>query len=138
MDLRIADGLASPRLRRPRRNGRSEASRARVDPSRAARRDRRYAGGAEPRHCGCLAPVRRRLARAPRAARRAGLSFRPATLAELYLDQGGVLPNPDLQPERAWSVDAGVRWRGQALTVSVGGFWSRYRELISYELFPPV
>ena len=68
----------------------------------------------------------------------AGLSFRPATLAELYLDQGGVLPNPDLQPERAWSVDAGVRWRGQALTVSVGGFWSRYRELISYELFPPV
>src|SRR5919109_642187 len=67
----------------------------------------------------------------------AGLSFRPPTLSELYLDQGGILPNPDLQSEHAWSVDAGVRWRGKLLTVSVSAFWSRYRELISYELFPP-
>jgi iron complex outermembrane receptor protein len=68
----------------------------------------------------------------------AGLSFRPPTLAELYLDQGGILPNPDLQSEHAWSADAGVRWRGKSLTISVGAFWSRYRDLISYELFPPV
>ena len=68
----------------------------------------------------------------------AGLSFRPPTLSELYLDQGGILPNPDLQSEHAWSVDAGVRWRARAFTVSVGAFWSRYRDLISYELFPPV
>jgi iron complex outermembrane receptor protein len=35
-------------------------------------------------------------------------------------------------------LDAGVRWRARAFTVSVGAFWSRYRDLISYELFPPI
>jgi vitamin B12 transporter len=68
----------------------------------------------------------------------AGLSFRPPTLTELYLDQGVVLPNPDLEPEHAWSADAGVRWHGQVLTISAAAFYSRYRELISYELSPPI
>ena len=79
---------------------------------------------------GTLAPIEVRAG--------AGLSFRAPTLSELYLDQGGILPNPDLQSEHAWSVDAGARWRGRSLTIAIGGFLSRYRDLISYELFPPV
>ena len=68
----------------------------------------------------------------------AGLAFRPPTFSELYLDQGAVMPNPDLRPETAWSADAGLRWRGSGLTLSLGAFWSRYRELISYEFNPPI
>jgi len=67
----------------------------------------------------------------------AGRSFRAPSFAELYLDQGAVSPNPDLSPERAWSVDAGAAWRGEQLTLSAGGFWSSYQELILYEQFPP-
>jgi iron complex outermembrane receptor protein len=66
-----------------------------------------------------------------------GLSFRAPTFSELYLDQGGITPNPDLQPERAWSADAGVAWRTSSLTLSASVFWSRYREIILYELYPP-
>jgi iron complex outermembrane receptor protein len=66
-----------------------------------------------------------------------GLSFRPPTFSELYLQQGGVLPNPDLTPEYARSVDAGATWRLGWLTLSAGAFASRYRDLIVYELFPP-
>jgi vitamin B12 transporter len=67
----------------------------------------------------------------------AGASFRPPSFSELYLDQGGVIPNPDLRPERAWSADGGVRWRSERLTLSAGAFVSRYRDLITYELNPP-
>ena len=67
----------------------------------------------------------------------AGWSFRAPTLAELYLDQGSIEPNELLQPEHAWSADAGVAWRGEQATVSIGGFWSRYRQLILYEQYPP-
>ncbi len=66
-----------------------------------------------------------------------GLSFRPASFSELYLDQGGVLPNETLLPERAWSADAGVAWRSSWLTVAANAFWSHYSNLIVYELYPP-
>lgn len=66
-----------------------------------------------------------------------GRSFRSPSFAELYLDQGGVAPNPDLVPERALSLDAGVAWRGQSVTLSFSSFVSFYRDLIIYELFPP-
>jgi iron complex outermembrane receptor protein len=66
-----------------------------------------------------------------------GLSFRPPTFSELYLDRGGMVGNPELQPERAWSVDSGVEWRIGRLALSAGAFWSRYRDLILYQLFPP-
>ena len=62
-----------------------------------------------------------------------GLSFRAPTFSELYLTTGGVGPNPSLQPERAWSVDAGIAWRREKLTLSAGIFSSQYRELIIYE-----
>jgi outer membrane cobalamin receptor len=66
-----------------------------------------------------------------------GLSFRPATLNELYLESGGIISNPDLRPERAWSLDAGATLRSGDFTVSGGLFWSKYRDLIVYDLFPP-
>ncbi len=34
-------------------------------------------------------------------------------------------------------MDAGAEWRLGALTLSSSAFWSRYRELIVYQLFPP-
>jgi iron complex outermembrane receptor protein len=66
-----------------------------------------------------------------------GLSFRPPTLNELYLESGGITSNPDLRPERAWSLDGGITFHHAALRVSAGLFWSRYRDLIVYELYPP-
>jgi hypothetical protein len=65
-----------------------------------------------------------------------GLSFRAPTFSELYLVSGGVGSNPDLRPERAWSVDAGAAWRAGSLTLSAGVFWSQYRDLVVYELHP--
>jgi len=66
-----------------------------------------------------------------------GLSFRPPTLNELHLESGGIVSNPDLQPERAWSLDAGATLRFGEASISAGVFWSHYRDLIVYELFPP-
>ena len=66
-----------------------------------------------------------------------GLSFRPPTLNELYLESGGIASNPGLRPERAWSLDGGITFHRAAWTLSAGVFWSRYRDLVVYELFPP-
>jgi len=66
-----------------------------------------------------------------------GLSFRPPTLNELHLESGGIVSNPDLRPERAWSLDAGATVRFGDAAISGGLFWSTYRDLIVYELFPP-
>ena len=66
-----------------------------------------------------------------------GASFRPPTFSELYLDTGPTQPNPDLRPEHAVAIDAGLRWNGRLFTAAGGIFWSRYRDLILYELFPP-
>jgi vitamin B12 transporter len=68
----------------------------------------------------------------------AGLSFRAPTFSELFLRQGGLAPNPDLTPEHAFSLDAGLGWRTRTLTLLAGAFWSRYRDLIVYEQFPPL
>ena len=66
-----------------------------------------------------------------------GLSFRAPTFSELYFESGGVVSNPDLRPERAWSIDAGADWRLAVLTLSMSAFWSSYSELILYQYFPP-
>lgn len=84
---------------------------------------------------GCRAKVRFHCRLELRAA--AGRSFRTPTFAELFLDQGAVAPNPDLVPERASSFDAGATFRGERFSVTAGGFWSSYRELIIYERYPP-
>jgi outer membrane receptor protein involved in Fe transport len=65
-----------------------------------------------------------------------GLSFRPPTFNELFLESGGIAPNPDLQPERAWSLDAGAAWRTSRAQLAASVFYSRYAQLILYELNP--
>jgi vitamin B12 transporter len=66
-----------------------------------------------------------------------GRSFRPPTFSELYLDEGGTAANPDLRPERAWSVDAGATVRTGPAILSAGVFYTRYSNVIVYEFFPP-
>ena len=66
-----------------------------------------------------------------------GLSFRPPTFSELYLDAGGIAANADLRPERAFSMDAGVTWRTKNVLLSAGAFYTHYSNLIIYEFFPP-
>ncbi len=63
----------------------------------------------------------------------AGRTFRAPSVAELYLEQGLLQPNPDLRPESAWSADAAVAADGPAGFVSAGAFASLYRDLIVYE-----
>src|SRR3954453_870769 len=65
-----------------------------------------------------------------------GLSFRAPSFNELYLATGTIAPNPDLQPERAWSVDLGASLRAAGVSVSADLFWSSWRDLIVYELNP--
>lgn len=63
-----------------------------------------------------------------------GHTFRPPSVAELYLEQGGLEPNPTLRPESAWSADAAIVAEGPLGLASAGGFASAYRDLIVYEL----
>ncbi|MBS2024889.1 MAG: TonB-dependent receptor [Deltaproteobacteria bacterium] len=75
----------------------------------------------------------------PGFALRAGVgdTFRAPTFSELYLDQGATAPNPNLSPERATSVDAGVSYVDERVSLSAGGFATFYRDLILYDLYPP-
>lgn len=55
------------------------------------------------------------------------------TLKEMYTSQFGyVVPNPDLRPEHAWTVDAGIAlsaWEHR-LVVDVSGYYTPVRDLI--------
>jgi vitamin B12 transporter len=88
-------------------------------------------------HAGDTAPLARVLAGIELRAG-VGRSFRPASFAELHLDQGTSAPNPSLEPERATSIDAGIAYRSSGLLLSAGGFWSTFQDLIIYEQFPPL
>ncbi|MBN9682334.1 MULTISPECIES: TonB-dependent receptor plug domain-containing protein [unclassified Corallococcus] len=67
----------------------------------------------------------------------AGQSHRAPSFLELYIRQGLLLPNPELKPERALSVDAAALWRDDVWSVTAGGFAAVYENLIAYELYPP-
>jgi vitamin B12 transporter len=67
----------------------------------------------------------------------AGYGFRPPSFMELYLPAGNLAANPNLQPERSFSVDGALLYASPSATSSVGGFYSRYQDLIIYEYFPP-
>ncbi|NOK12128.1 TonB-dependent receptor plug domain-containing protein [Corallococcus exercitus] len=67
----------------------------------------------------------------------AGQSHRAPSFLELYIRQGLLLPNPELKPERALSVDAAALWRNEVWSVTAGGFAAVYENLIAYELYPP-
>lgn len=66
-----------------------------------------------------------------------GLTHRAPSFLELYVPQGTLLPNPELQPEEARSLDAALVRTWGTNRVSLGGFWSDYRDLIAYELYAP-
>ena len=68
----------------------------------------------------------------------AGQTHRPPSFSELYVQQGTFSPNPQLKPERALSLDGALGWKHQYAQVQVGGFWSLYEDLISYEYYPPL
>src|SRR5262249_54450531 len=62
-----------------------------------------------------------------------GQAHRPPSFVELYVKQGHLLPNPDLRPERGLYVDGAAAFRRGAGFIEVGGFYSIYEDLISYE-----
>jgi vitamin B12 transporter len=64
----------------------------------------------------------------------AGRTFRAPSFAELYLEQGLVVPNPELRPEQGVGGDAGLAWDGAAGLARVTGFATLYRDLIVYDL----
>lgn len=66
-----------------------------------------------------------------------GLTFRPPSFLELYVLQGTLLPNPDLEPEEARSLDLALVRTTASGRLSAGGFVSDYQNLISYELYAP-
>ncbi|RMG20218.1 MAG: TonB-dependent receptor [Deltaproteobacteria bacterium] len=71
-----------------------------------------------------------------------GQGVRMPTLFERYGESAFLRPNPELRPERAWTVDLGAEWRGLpggGVGLSLRGalFASLYEDLITYELFPP-
>ncbi|HYH95962.1 TonB-dependent receptor [Hyalangium sp.] len=67
----------------------------------------------------------------------AGQAHRAPSFQELYVRQGLLLPNPALRPERALYADLAVVHRTERSQASVGGFYSLYEDLITYELYPP-
>ncbi len=74
-----------------------------------------------------------------------GRSFRPPSFGELYLEQGSISPNPDLEPETALFADLGIEARRSPvaqtplhLRGAAAGFVTRYGEVILYELNAPM
>lgn len=67
----------------------------------------------------------------------AGQSHRAPSFLELYVQQGGLAPNPGLQPERASGGDVGGAYVGELVQLDVTAFQTRYENLISYEFYPP-
>ncbi len=66
----------------------------------------------------------------------AGQSHRAPSFLELYVHQGFLWPNPSLRPERALYADAALLFETARSKGSIGGFYSLYEDLISYELSP--
>lgn len=61
-----------------------------------------------------------------------GQGFRAPSLFELHFDQFGVMPNPDLRPERAHGYDAGFEWRRGVAALSATFFETRTKDLIDF------
>jgi vitamin B12 transporter len=63
----------------------------------------------------------------------AGRTFRAPSLAELYLEQGLIGPNPELVPEEGLGGGASIAAEGRLGIASVGAFMTLYRDLIVYQ-----
>ena len=64
----------------------------------------------------------------------AGRSFRAPNFSELYFNQGFVVGNPDLKPERATSFDAGLQIVTRPVFFEAAWFRSDVEDLIEYTL----
>jgi outer membrane receptor protein involved in Fe transport len=61
-------------------------------------------------------------------------AYRAPNFVELYFQGGQAVGNPDLEPESAWSADAGIEWIGlEKWRFALAGFYSRYSDLIVFE-----
>ena len=65
------------------------------------------------------------------------LAERPPDFMELFGNQGSVLGNPDLRPERARNADLGLAWSGSpagrlTLSVDLAHFETRTEDLVVY------
>ncbi|MCL2179437.1 MAG: TonB-dependent receptor [Proteobacteria bacterium] len=67
----------------------------------------------------------------------AGQSFRIPSFFELYVEQGQVRPNPQLQAESATSLDANLSWENEKARASLGVFYNRFDNLVVWEYLPP-
>ncbi len=62
-----------------------------------------------------------------------GYGFRIPTYTDLYYSDPTTIGNPNLKPESAWSVDAGMDWApSRKLALSATGFYSRQHDAIDY------
>ncbi|MBS2032808.1 MAG: TonB-dependent receptor [Deltaproteobacteria bacterium] len=66
-----------------------------------------------------------------------GQTFRAPTFGELYVNDGLLLSNPSLQPERALATELGASYERGMLRASAAAFATEYVDLIEYELYPP-
>ncbi|PIE41092.1 MAG: TonB-dependent receptor TonB [Gammaproteobacteria bacterium] len=62
----------------------------------------------------------------------AGTSFGLPTAEQLYLNDGGTVGNPDLNPEESTNVDVGLEGSFSAFTWELGYFYQRIEDAISY------
>lgn len=74
-----------------------------------------------------------RLADAVKLRASAGRTFRAPGFAELFLRQGLVRPNPNLDPEEGLGGDAAVVLEGRRGFASAGAYATLYRDLILYD-----
>lgn len=65
-----------------------------------------------------------------RATAGVGTAFKAPTFNELYYPFFG---NPDLDPERSRTVEAGVAWRGDGMGLRLDAFDTRVEDLIAYD-----
>ncbi len=77
--------------------------------------------------------ARWRLASALAARASAGHTFRPPSFAELFLQQGLIMPNPNLRAEEGLGADAGIVYDGPLGLASLGAHATLYRDLIQYQ-----
>ncbi|MGA1790795.1 MAG: TonB-dependent receptor plug domain-containing protein [bacterium] len=71
-----------------------------------------------------------------------GRSFRIPTYTELYynlLADPNTVPNlgnPNLNPEKAWTYETGIRWREKGLSINFSLFWRDSKDLIDWSRIP--
>lgn len=67
-----------------------------------------------------------------------GQAHRAPSFLELYVQQGHLLPNEKLRPERALFFDLALLFASARAHLSLGGFHGLYQDLITYEYYPPM